>query len=122
MPDVADEGPLTGRLPGLTPFLVPLNLETLRLILPTALSVAFVGLMETLLTAKLVDELTDTPSHKGRESWALGVANIARRLLRRHRRLRDDRPDRPQREDRRRAHPHLDRRRRASSCSRWSPG
>ena len=35
------------------------------------------GLLETLLTAKLVDELTDTRSHKGRESWALGVANIA---------------------------------------------
>ena len=33
--------------------------------------------METLLTAKLVDELTDTRSHKGRESWALGIANIA---------------------------------------------
>ncbi len=77
VPDVADQGPLTGRLPGLTPLLVPLELSTLRLVLPTALSVAFVGLMETLLTAKLVDDLTGTPSRKGRESWALGVANIA---------------------------------------------
>ncbi|KQQ93762.1 sulfate permease [Leifsonia sp. Leaf325] len=76
VPNVADEGPLTGQLPGITPFLVPLNLTTLQIILPTALSVAFVGLMETLLTAKLVDEMTDTPSHKGRESWALGVSNI----------------------------------------------
>jgi SulP family sulfate permease len=76
VPDVADEGPLTGRLPGLTPLRVPLSLDTLRLVLPTALSVAFVGLMESLLTAKLVDELTGTPSRKGRESWALGVANI----------------------------------------------
>ena len=76
VPNVGDEGPLTGGLPGLTPFLVPLNLETLQIIWPTALSVAFVGLMETLLTAKLVDDLTDTRSHKGRESWALGVANI----------------------------------------------
>ncbi|WP_213814518.1 SulP family inorganic anion transporter [Glaciihabitans sp. dw_435] len=76
VPNVADEGPLTGQLPGITPFLVPLNLETLRIILPTALSVAFVGLMETLLTAKLVDEMTDSSSHKGRESWALGVSNI----------------------------------------------
>ncbi|MFQ4150225.1 SulP family inorganic anion transporter [Arthrobacter sp. LAPM80] len=76
VPNVADEGPLTGKLPGITPFLVPLNLATLQLILPTALSVAFVGLMETLLTAKLVDEITDTPSHKGRESWALGLSNI----------------------------------------------
>ena len=63
--------------PGITPFLVPLNLETLQIIWPTALSVAFVGLLETLLTAKLVDDLTDTRSNKGRESWALGVANIA---------------------------------------------
>ncbi|PRY70505.1 SulP family sulfate permease [Glaciihabitans tibetensis] len=77
VPNVADEGPLTGNLAGLTPFLVPLTLETLQIILPTALSVAFVGLMESLLTAKLVDDLTDTPSNKGRESWALGVANIA---------------------------------------------
>ncbi|MCU1573762.1 MAG: SulP family inorganic anion transporter [Micrococcaceae bacterium] len=76
VPNVADEGPLTGKMPGITPFLVPLNLATLQLILPTALSVAFVGLMETLLTAKFVDEITDTPSHKGRESWALGVSNV----------------------------------------------
>ncbi|WP_347346419.1 SulP family inorganic anion transporter [Microbacterium sp.] len=76
VPNVADEGEITGRLPGITPLLVPLDLETLRLIWPTALSIAFVGLMETLLTAKLVDEMTDTRSHKGRESWALGVSNI----------------------------------------------
>ena len=76
VPDVSDEGPLTGRLPGITPFLFPVTLETFQLVLPTALSVAFVGLMETLLTAKLVDDMTDTPSHKGRESWALGVSNI----------------------------------------------
>lgn len=76
VPNVADEGPLTGKLPGITPLLVPLNMETLQLILPTALSVAFVGLMESLLTAKLVDDITETPSNKGRESWALGVSNI----------------------------------------------
>ena len=76
VPNVSDEGPLTGTLPGVTPLRVPLNLATLQLIWPTALSVAFVGLMETLLTAKLVDEMTDSPSHKGRESWALGVSNI----------------------------------------------
>jgi len=58
-------------LPGITAFAVPLDLNTLRLIWPTAISVAFVGLLETLLTAKLVDDLTDTRSHKGRESWAL---------------------------------------------------
>jgi SulP family sulfate permease len=76
VPDVGSEGPMSAGLPGLTPLLVPLDLETLRIIWPTALSVAFVGLLETLLTAKLVDELTDTPSNKARESWGLGVANI----------------------------------------------
>lgn len=77
VPNVGDEGPLAGALPGLTRFAVPLDLTTLSIIWPTAISVAFVGLMETLLTAKLVDDLTETPSRKGRESWALGVANIA---------------------------------------------
>lgn len=76
VPDVADEGPLTGSLPGLTPLTVPLDLTTLNLIWPTVLSVAFVGLMESLLTAKLVDEITDTRSHQGRESWGLGISNI----------------------------------------------
>ena len=77
VPNVGGEGSMAPGLPGITPFLVPFNLETLRIIWPTALSVAFVGLLETLLTAKLVDDLTDTRSHKGRESWALGIANIA---------------------------------------------
>jgi SulP family sulfate permease len=76
VPNVGDQGDVSGGLRGITPLLVPLNVETLGIIWPTALSVAFVGLMETLLTAKLVDDLTDTRSAKGRESWALGVANI----------------------------------------------
>ena len=76
VPNVGDEGEIGGALPGITPLLVPLDLDTLQLVWPTALSVAFVGLMETLLTAKLVDDITDTRSHKNRESWALGVANI----------------------------------------------
>jgi SulP family sulfate permease len=76
VPTVGDQGAVAGGLPGLTPLEVPLTLETLTLIAPTALSVAFVGLMETLLTAKLVDDLTDSRSSKSRESWALGVANV----------------------------------------------
>ncbi len=76
VPTVGDQGAVAGGLPGITPLEVPLTLETLQLIAPTALSVAFVGLMETLLTAKLVDDLTDSRSSKSRESWALGVANI----------------------------------------------
>lgn len=81
VPNVGGEGSMAPGLPGITPFLVPFDLETLRIIWPTALSVAFVGLLETLLTAKLVDDLTGTRSHKGRESWALGVANMAAGLF-----------------------------------------
>jgi len=76
VPNVGDEGDMSGGLPGITPFLVPFDLETLQIIWPTALSIAFVGLMESLLTAKLVDDITDTRSSKTRESWALGIANI----------------------------------------------
>jgi sulfate permease, SulP family len=76
LPDVGGEGSLAAGLPGFTPLLVPLNADTLRIIWPAALSVALVGLLESLLTAKLVDDMTSTRSDKGRESWALGVANI----------------------------------------------
>ncbi|MXH64072.1 SulP family inorganic anion transporter, partial [Escherichia coli] len=67
---------MSGGLPGLTELLVPLNVQTLSIIWPCALSIAFVGLLESLLTAKLVDELTATPSSKRRESIGLGVGNI----------------------------------------------
>jgi len=76
VPDVGDEGRVSGALPGLTPLQVPLSLSTLQLVGPTAVAVAFVGLLETLLTAKLTDDLTDSRSAKGRESWGLGVANV----------------------------------------------
>ena len=108
VPNVGGNGTMAPGMPGITQFVVPLNLETLLIIWPTALSVAFVGLLESLLTAKLVDDITDTRSHKGRKSWALGVANIAAGLLRRDRRMRDDRPDGGQREDGPWPHAHLD--------------
>ncbi|ETX63776.1 sulfate transporter [Citrobacter portucalensis] len=76
LPTVGDEGSMSGGLPGLTQLLVPLNLQTLAIIWPCALSIAFVGLMESLLTARLVDDLTVTPSNKNRESAGLGIANI----------------------------------------------
>ena len=76
VPNVGGDGSMASGLPGLTPWVVPLTVETLWIIWAPALSVAFVGLLETLLTAELVDELTFTRSHKGRESWALGVANV----------------------------------------------
>ncbi|MFK3707164.1 SulP family inorganic anion transporter [Klebsiella sp. NPDC088457] len=76
LPTVGDEGSMGGGLPGLTALLVPLDRQTLHIIWPCALSIAFVGLMESLLTAKLVDDLTHTPSSKARESAGLGIANI----------------------------------------------
>ena len=76
LPTVGDEGSMAGGLPGLTQWLVPFNLDTLQIIWPCALSIAFVGLMESLLTAKLVDDFTHTPSNKTRESAGLGIANI----------------------------------------------
>lgn len=76
LPTVGDEGPMQGGLPGFTQWLVPFDLHTLSIIWPCALSIAFVGLMESLLTAKLVDDLTDTRSSKRRESTGLGIANI----------------------------------------------
>jgi SulP family sulfate permease len=76
VPTVGDEGSVTGGLPGITMLEVPFTLATLALIAPTAIAVAFVGLIETLLTAKLVDDMTDSRSSKKRESWGLGVSNI----------------------------------------------
>jgi SulP family sulfate permease len=76
LPDVGGEGQLPDSLPFLVLPDVPFTVETLRIVTPYALGVAFVGLMESLMTAKLVDDLTDTHSNKTRESWGQGVANI----------------------------------------------
>jgi sulfate permease, SulP family len=76
LPDVGDEGALPDSLPSLVFPDVPLTWETLRIIAPYALGIAFVGLMESLMTAKLVDDITDTPSDKTRETWGQGVANV----------------------------------------------
>lgn len=56
--------------------MAPVNFHTLMIIFPTALSMALVGLMETLLTATVVDAMTETSSDKTRESLALGAANL----------------------------------------------
>ncbi|MFC6285432.1 SulP family inorganic anion transporter [Nocardioides sp. GCM10027113] len=76
LPDVSDQGDLPESLPALLFPNVPLTLETLRIIAPFALAVALVGLLESLLTAKLVDDITDTPSDKTRESLGQGAANV----------------------------------------------
>nr|WP_245991289.1 SulP family inorganic anion transporter [Bogoriella caseilytica] len=76
VPTVADRGELPDSLPSLFIPDVPLSLETLQILFPFSLAMAFVGLLESLMTAKLVDDLTDTRSNKVRESWGQGVANI----------------------------------------------
>lgn len=76
LPNVSDQGELPESLPELFIPNVPLNLETLQIIAPFALAMAIVGIMESLMTAKLVDDITDTHSNKTRESWGQGVANM----------------------------------------------
>ncbi|MEE2522338.1 SulP family inorganic anion transporter [Pseudarthrobacter sp. J75] len=76
VPTVGDKGELPESLPSLFIPNVPFSLETLQIIFPFALAMAFVGLLESLMTAKLVDDVTDTRSNKTRESWGQGVANI----------------------------------------------
>ncbi|MCX4870576.1 MULTISPECIES: SulP family inorganic anion transporter [unclassified Streptomyces] len=76
VPTVGDKGALPSSLPvpGLPD--VPFTLDTLTTVAPYALAMALVGLMESLMTAKLVDDITDTHSSKTRESIGQGVANI----------------------------------------------
>lgn len=76
VPDVAGEGELPDTLPTLLLPNVPFTLDTLTVIAPYALTMAIVGLMESLMTAKLVDDITDTHSSKTRETLGQGTANI----------------------------------------------
>jgi SulP family sulfate permease len=76
VPTVGAKGQLPESVPTLFVPNVPLTLETLQVIFPFALAMAFVGLLESLMTAKLVDDITDTRSRKTREAWGQGVANI----------------------------------------------
>ncbi|WP_370416643.1 SulP family inorganic anion transporter [Streptomyces fradiae] len=76
VPTVGDKGELPSSLPvpGLPD--VPFTLDTLTVVAPYAFAMALVGLMESLMTAKLVDDITDTHSNKTRESIGQGIANI----------------------------------------------
>jgi len=74
-----------GELPDTLPIFlwpdVPLNMETLLIVLPYSVSIAVVGLLESLLTANVIDELTDTESDKKRECKGQGIANIGSGLI-----------------------------------------
>ncbi|WP_092987996.1 SulP family inorganic anion transporter [Rhizobium sp. NFR03] len=78
---VGDLGELPSSLPifGLPD--VPLTWETLRIIFPYSVTLAAVGLLESLLTAQIVDDMTDTPSNKSQECVGQGAGNIASALI-----------------------------------------
>lgn len=78
---VGDMGALPDSLPVFLLPQVPWTLETLWIVLPVSLTLTVVGLLESLLTAAIVDDLTDTPSNKNRESMGQGIANIASGFL-----------------------------------------
>ncbi|KQB14443.1 SulP family inorganic anion transporter [Rhodobacter capsulatus] len=74
---VGDMGALPDTLPVFLIPDIPLTLETLQIILPYALAIAVVGLLESLMTQQLVDDLTDTKSDRNQECIGQGIANIA---------------------------------------------
>jgi SulP family sulfate permease len=76
VPTVGDEGALPDTLPVLGIPAVPLSLETLTTIAPYSATLAVVGLMESLMTARLVDEITETGSDHEREVRGQGIANV----------------------------------------------
>lgn len=78
---VGDMGELPDTLPIFLWPEVPFNFETLQIIFPYAAALAVVGLLESLMTATIVDDLTDTPSDKNRECKAQGIANIGSGML-----------------------------------------
>ncbi|MGJ7457615.1 SulP family inorganic anion transporter [Halomonas sp. RA08-2] len=78
---VGDMGELPDSLPIFLWPEVPLNLETLMIILPTALMLTVVGLLESMMTATIIDDLTDTKSDKNRECKGQGLANIGSGLI-----------------------------------------
>jgi SulP family sulfate permease len=78
---VGQLGSIAGGLPSFHVPDVPFNLETLRIVFPYSLVLAGVGLIETLLTLTLIDEITDTRGQPNRESLAQGAANIVTALF-----------------------------------------
>lgn len=78
---VGDMGALPDTLPVFLWPEVPLTLETLWIILPVSLTLTVVGLLESLMTASLIDDLTDTKSNQNRECVGQGVANIGSGFL-----------------------------------------
>ncbi|MCW2999213.1 MAG: sulfate transporter [Solirubrobacterales bacterium] len=76
LPNVGDEGELPNALPILGIPSVPFTLQTLWTVLPYSATLAAVGLLESLMTARLVDDITETRSDKDREARGQGIANV----------------------------------------------
>ncbi|MEV0069966.1 SulP family inorganic anion transporter [Amycolatopsis sp. NPDC050768] len=76
VPTVGDKGALPSSLPVPGVPDVPFTMNTLTLLAPYAIAFALVGLMESMMTAQLVDDITDTPSSKTREAIGQGIANV----------------------------------------------
>ncbi|NET48369.1 MAG: SulP family inorganic anion transporter [Merismopedia sp. SIO2A8] len=76
VPTVGDMGELPDALPGFHIPQVPLTVETLVIIFPTSLTMSIVGLLESFLTASVIDDLTDTSSDKNKEATGQGIANV----------------------------------------------
>ncbi|MFN7151823.1 MAG: SulP family inorganic anion transporter, partial [Microthrixaceae bacterium] len=81
VPTVGDMGDLPSSLPGLALPNVPFSFDTLMIIAPVSFTLAVVGLLESLLTAQIMDDITDENSDTGRESRGQGIANVATGFL-----------------------------------------
>jgi SulP family sulfate permease len=81
VPTVGDEGALPNALPSLGLPDVPFSWDTLRIVAPYSVTLAAVGLLESLLTSQLVDDITETGSNKDRESRGQGIANVVTGLF-----------------------------------------
>ena len=73
---IGDMGELTSSFPMLMIPDIPFNFETLKIIFPYSITLAMVGLLETLMTSVIIDDLTDTDSDKNRECRGQGIANV----------------------------------------------
>jgi len=81
LPTVGDMGELPSALPWVALPDVPFTFETLRIVFPYAMTLALVGLLESLLTAQMLDDMTDTDSNKNVEARGQGIANVATGFL-----------------------------------------
>ncbi len=81
VPTVGDMGELPSALPWVALPQIPFTLATLQIVVPYAVALTFIGLLESLLTAQILDDMTDSGSDKNREARGQGIANVATGFL-----------------------------------------